>query len=174
MNNEKIGVMTQSNKLQPINNVKSMALMSAIGLIFRGNMNNNYQQISDQDFKTQFENQTLDHQYFDHVGHIRIAWLYLSHNPLNEAINRTCVGIRNYAESLGAKDKFHQTITTALVHVIYNRISKANNVRWDEFLKENDDLVNDALSVLHQHFSKELLFSDTAKLHTVAPDIKGY
>lgn len=137
-------------------------------------MKNQYRFLSDEDFLKQFENKSLDHKYFDHIGHIRIAWMYLSVYPLNESIKRTCSGIKGYAESLGAKDKFHLTITTALVHVIFNRISKTNNVGWDDFLKENNDLVDDALSVLYQHFSKNMLFSDAAKQQTIPPDIKSY
>ena len=137
-------------------------------------MKNQRSFLSDEDFLKQFENKSLDHKYFDHVGHIRIAWLYLSVYPLNESIKRTCSGIKDYAESLGAKDKFHLTITTALVHVIFNRISETGNVGWNDFLKGNLDLVNDSLSILYQHFSKDVLFSDAAKLQTITPDIKGY
>jgi len=137
-------------------------------------MKRQYSLLSDKDFLKQFENKSLDHKNFDHVGHIRIAWLYLSVHPLNESIKRTCSGIKDYAESLGAKDKFHLTITTALVHVIFNRISETSNVGWDDFIKGNIDLVDDALSILYQHFSKDVLFSDEAKLQTITPDIKDY
>jgi hypothetical protein len=43
---------------------------------------------------------------------------------------------------------------------------------WELFLLENQDLVNDAISVLDQHFSKGLLFSEQARTTLVQPDKK--
>ena len=43
--------------------------------------------ISHQQFLEQFENQTLDPNYFDHRGHIRLAWLYLNDATFDQAHN---------------------------------------------------------------------------------------
>mgnify|MGYP005989643207 CR=1 FL=1 len=132
--------------------------------------------LSDKEFLMLFENKTLHHKHFNHIGHIRIAWLYLSNNTIEQAIALTCVGINEYAESLGAKDKFHKTITTALVHIIYKRISSraVSGLCWHDFINRNSDLIDNALSILYQHFSKELLFSDLAKHEVVSPDRQNY
>lgn len=137
-------------------------------------MNNSIAKINDSDFLFQFENQSLDHIYFDHLGHLRIAWLYLNAQDVDSAVHSTCTGIKTYAESLGAKDKFHYTITNAFVRIIAKRIHALNDRSWQGFIRQNNDLVNDAMSVLLLHFSEELIFSEVAKTSIIAPDLREY
>jgi len=137
-------------------------------------MNNSPAEISDSDFLSQFENKSLDHLHFDHLGHLRIAWLYLNAQDLDSAIRSTCTGIKTYAESLGAKDKFSYTITNALVRIMATRIRDLNDRSWQGFIRQNNDLVNDAMSVLLLHFSEALLFSEVARTSIIAPDLKEY
>ena len=129
--------------------------------------------LSDSAFVHQFEQKTLDPTHFNHIGHIRLAWIYLQSHDLEEASNMTCSGIKAYAESLGAKDKFHYTITCALVQIIYSSLQEHSDKSWEAFVERNQDLVADALQILHQHYSSELLFSDSAKNAFVPPDLKA-
>jgi hypothetical protein len=78
--------------------------------------------LSDETFIAQFENHTLSADYFDHLGHLRIGWLYLNQYDTNSAIERACTGIETYAQSLGAGDKFHFTITDATMRIMAKRI----------------------------------------------------
>ncbi|GLQ30858.1 hypothetical protein [Litoribrevibacter albus] len=126
--------------------------------------------LSDADFIAQFEALTLDSVYFDHKGHIRLAYLYLAQNSLDVAIQKISSGIRAYANSLGASEKFHATITDAIIRVIATRMQTTRCKHWQSFLLENKDLVDDALSILHQYYSNDLLFSQTAKERFVLPD----
>ena len=135
-------------------------------------INSAIQQIDDNEFLTQFENQTLSPIHFRHVGHLRLAWLYLNSNDVETAVQLVCSGIQNYAGSLGATTKFHLTITDALVRIVAKRVDTMGEKRWELFLDENNDLVEDALSVLYQHFSKDLLFSEEARTSLVQPDIR--
>lgn len=128
-------------------------------------------ELSDNTFIEQFENQTLPPQHFDHLGHLRIAWLYLNRYSLEQAISRVCGGIKTYAESLGASTKFHFTITDAIVRIMAVRM-KPHQDR-SAFLAANADLVDSAVTVLHQYYSKELLFSEQARQRVMAPDLKA-
>lgn len=130
--------------------------------------------ITDQEFLTQFENQTLAPVYFDHLGHLRLAWLYLDKHNLEVAISLTCSGIKAYAESLGLKRKFHVTITCALVKVMAIRIEQTSKKSWSYFLEKNNDLVNNSLTVLYQYYSKELLLSNYAQENDTPPDLKFF
>ena len=121
---------------------------------------------------TQFENQTLNSIHFKHIGHLRLAWLYLNSNDVDTAIKLICSGIQAYAESLGATTKFHLTITDAIVRIMAKRVGAMAEKKWDLFLDENNDLVEDALSVLHQYFSKDILFSEEARISLVQSDIR--
>ncbi|MCX4027199.1 hypothetical protein [Spartinivicinus marinus] len=126
--------------------------------------------LSDQDFIEQFEQQTLPTEYFNHVGHLRLAWLYLQQYELNAAINKTTTGIQAYANHLGVKDKFHHTITEALVHIIHHRTLAIVDSNFSDFLLANQDLVNNAKDVLGQYYSASVLFSAEAKKLFVEPD----
>jgi len=128
--------------------------------------------IGDRTFLTQIENLTLDKIYFDHVGHLRLAWLYLDDYEVDIAVHKACGTIKAYAESLGAKQKFNITITDALIRIIAKRRKGMLDKTWSNFLNSNRDLVEDAFSVLLQYYSKEQLLSEEARLSVVLPDIK--
>jgi hypothetical protein len=132
---------------------------------------NTHSQLDDQAFLSRFEDQTLDQGSFNHLGHLRLAWLYLERHDVATAIRRTCVGIENYATSKGATTKFHLTITNALVRIIAVRMQSMQDRSWPAFVAQNRDLVEDAMSVLGRHFSKNRLFSEQARITLVEPDL---
>jgi len=137
-------------------------------------MNLEIEQLSDSTFVKQFENQTLDPKHFDHLGHIRLARLYLLEYDLEAAISRIGQGIQDYAKSLGADNKFHLTITDAIMRVIANRMASDETGKWEDFLKHNSDIVEDALSVLCQYFSKDRLMSEKARTSLISPDKQNF
>ena len=126
--------------------------------------------LDDDTFLSQFENLTLDPVHFSHLGHLRLAWLYLDSNDIDTASEQACHGIQRYAASLGAHDKFHMTITDSLVRIIGHRINANKIQTWESFQETNTDIITDALSVLNQYYSNERLFSDEAKVSLVSPD----
>lgn len=126
--------------------------------------------ISDTEFIKQFESHSLDPKHFNHLGHLRIAWLYLNKATLEKAIYKVISGVSSYACSLGAADKFRHTLTEATVRIMALRMQKHSN--FLEFLASNNDLVEELSSVLAQHYSHELLYSDKAKVEFVMPDLK--
>ncbi|WP_370280809.1 hypothetical protein [Pontibacterium sp.] len=130
----------------------------------------NVSTLDDQTFISQFEACTLDPEHFDHLGHLRLGWLYASQNALPEAISKTCDGIRRYAGSLGAHDKFHYTLTEAFVRLIALREADSPATSVDQFLEQNADIVDNALALIHQHYSEGLLETHEAKNQSVEPD----
>jgi hypothetical protein len=129
--------------------------------------------ISDEQFIKQFEDLTLDKDYFNHVGHLRISWLYLHKFELEIAISLVCNGIQYYATHLGAKQKFHLTITDSLVRIMAKRNNEKKSKSWLSFLAENNDLVEDSMAVLMQYFTKERLLSEQARMILISPDLKS-
>jgi len=136
-------------------------------------MNTLIHPINDSEFLRQFEDKTLDPEYFDHLGHMRLAWLYLTQHNLDKALALICDGIRAYAESHGDNEKFHLTLTNAMARIMALRIGRNDDKSWDSFLRENEDLVKDFLSVLHRYYSQDLLWSETARTTLVAPDLEA-
>jgi hypothetical protein len=132
---------------------------------------NTRSQLDDQAFLSRFEDQTLDQGSFNHLGHLRLAWLYLERHDVATAIRRTCASIENYATSKGATTKFHLTITNALVRLIAARMQSMQDRSWPGFVAQNRDLVEDAVLVLGRHFSKSRLFSEQARITLVEPDL---
>ncbi len=102
---------------------------------------------------------------------MRLAWLYLERYPLEQAISQVCGGIKVYAESLGAATKFHFTITDAIVRIMAARLQAQPS--WQAFLDDNADLVVNAMAVIGQHYSKDLLGSEQARLSVIEPDLKA-
>jgi len=132
--------------------------------------------LSDNQFISQFENLTLDPQYFGHAGHIRICWLYFKLYSKNETRSKVFDGINRYACSLGAKDKFHHTITGALVSIIEHRLEQQsiiNRSNWQSFQQCNQDLFDDAIGLMRNYYSEERLNSTEAKDSFLDPDIKA-
>jgi hypothetical protein len=126
--------------------------------------------LSDGQFIEQFESLELDPEHFDHLGHLRLAWLYLRRYPLAEAIERTTSGIETYADSLGATDKFRHTLTEAVVRIMAQRMAVGQADTLDDFLADNPDLLQDLPGVLATHYSPETLRSEAARHGFVPPD----
>lgn len=112
--------------------------------------------MDDHAFVSSVENCTLPPEHFNHAGHLRLACLYLAQHPLDEAIARTGAAIRAYAAHLGAADKYHATVTVALVRLLHARGPAA---------------LADAKAVLALHYSPALLASAAARAAFVAPDL---
>ena len=126
--------------------------------------------LSDAEFLAQFEQQTLPPAAFDHRGHLRLAWLYLSRNPLERAVDRVTAGIAAYAASLGAADKFHHTLTEAIVRIMSARRRRGHYPTLEAYLAANPDLVRDIRGVVLACYSPELLDSPRARRMFLPPD----
>ena len=124
--------------------------------------------MTDAEFLSAFEALTLDPQHFNHLGHLRLAWLYLQRHDADEAVARTCAGIRAYATHLGAAAKFHWTVTEALVRLL----APTSHLPWDGFLAANAALVANARERIAQHYSAAVLASPEARERYVAPDLR--
>ena len=129
--------------------------------------------LSDNEFVKQLEAKTLDPVYFNHIGHLRLAWLYLSRHDFERAYSLVDANIRAYADSLGETDKYHVTITYALMRIIEKRIKRQNSKTFKGFLETNSDIIDNAVSVLCEYFTKDKLFSDQAKSSLLQPDLKS-
>ena len=127
--------------------------------------------MTDDEFLTRFSNCTLDKQHFNHIGHVRLAWIHLQHHPFEEAVTRTCKGIHAYATHLGAAGKFHWTITEALMHLLRAGGAADPALAWPEFVARNASLLADARAQVALHYSDRQLDTPEARQRFVAPDL---
>ncbi|UGQ46565.1 hypothetical protein [Massilia endophytica] len=126
--------------------------------------------MNDEDFLRQLGDCTLPPQHFNHLGHVRLAWLNLRRRPFGQAVQHTCGTIRNYATHLGASGKFHCTVTTALVHLLREAGACRPDLDWEGFLCEAAPLLADARGRLSLHYSEGVLASEAARQAFVPPD----
>lgn len=125
---------------------------------------------SDDAFLAAFLDSTMTKAGFDHVGHLRAAWLLLQRRPLQQAVDETCDGIQRLANTLGVTQKYHRTLSEALVRLMAHGGGADRTLSWPDFLAANAELVHDAKSVLARHYTPETLATPTARERFVAPD----
>lgn len=126
---------------------------------------------SDDAFLSAFNDCSAPPSAFNHVGHVRIAWIHLQRHPQEQAIRLTCDGIARFAQYLGVPGKYHRTLSEALMRIMAQRGAADTGLAWERFLSQNRDLVDDARQLLGRHYSQALLNSAAAKVSYVPPDL---
>jgi hypothetical protein len=130
--------------------------------------------MSDEELISAFESTDLPAGQFTHVAHVRVAWWYLRHAPLPEALLRFITALRRYATSLGEAGKYHETITIAYMLLIAERLDGAAHLAWPEFAARNPDLLVRTPSILSTYYSDAVLSSARARRSFVMPDKRGH
>ena len=120
--------------------------------------------LADNEFLAAFHTCTLDPAMFRHADHLRLAWLYVHQEPLEEALIRVRTEIQAFAPHHRASHKYHETITTAWVRLIATH----SETSFESFIQENESLLNGEL--LHRFWTPEALASDEARNAWVPPD----
>ena len=110
---------------------------------------------------------------FHHRDHVRVAWWCLREAPLPQALMRFASGLKRFAAAQGKPDLYHETITTAFVLLINERLDDARVLTWDEFAARNADLLKWNPSILERYYRGETLSSARAKRTFVMPDRLG-
>lgn len=126
--------------------------------------------LPDEAFLAAFLEARLAPADFNHRGHLRAAWLLLQRCPLEQAVADTCDGIARLAARLGAPDKYHRTLTEALVRLMAHGGASDPALDWEGFLAANAPLVRDARGVLAQYYQPETLASADARQRFLPPD----
>ena len=120
--------------------------------------------LSDDEFLDAFHSCRLRTSEFRHADHLRLAWLHLSREPFETALSRVRSGIRAFAKHHNLSGLYHETITTAWVHLLATHSEKSFN----EFLTVNESRLSSNL--LHSFWTPEILASREARSHWIPPD----
>jgi len=108
---------------------------------------------------------------FHHAEHVRVAWWYLRQHPWPEALARFGAALRRFAAAQGKPNLFHETITTAFVLVINQRLDDADrHAPWTDFVAQNPDLLTWRPSVLDRYYRPDTLQSERARRPFLLPD----
>jgi hypothetical protein len=118
-----------------------------------------------------FEASELPPQGFHHGEHVRVAWYYLRRHTLPEALSRFSDTLRRFAGARGKPGLYHETITTAYVLLINERLDgPARDMSWDTFAATNPDLLAWKPSILDRYYERSTLDSERARRTFVLPD----
>jgi hypothetical protein len=111
---------------------------------------------------------------FHHREHVRAAWWYLRESSLPEALGRFVAGLRRFADAQGKPALYHETITTAYVLLIAERLDDGGReLDWEAFAHRNPDLLTWRPSILARYYHEETLKSARARRTFVMPDRLG-
>lgn len=126
--------------------------------------------MSDEQFLAAFLDSSMPPDGFDHLGHMRAAWLLLQRRPPEGAVADTCSAISRLAIRLGVPGKYNRTLTEAMVRLMAHGGGADPALSWRKFLASNAELVKDSRGVLARHYSEDLLNSQAAREEFLPPD----
>lgn len=130
--------------------------------------------MKDAQFIRAIEAKEFPAEQFDHQAHIRLAWILIAQNGIEEAIKKVSELLREYVIALGAQDKYHHTLTVAAVKTVYHFYQKSTTTSFQSFIAEYPQLLSDFRALLDFHYSKDILFSEVAKEIYLAPDLAPF
>ncbi len=120
----------------------------------------------------QMQSGTLAAASFTHIEHIRLAWYYLNRWDEKEAIERFSHDLRTYTAHVGVADKYHHTITVALMRLMASHFPGLNEPsNWQEFRADAKPLFTDAYKLLGRFYSTNALNSALARSGWQEPDL---
>ncbi len=122
----------------------------------------------DEEIIERFENITLES--FHHADHVRLVWLYLRRYTLAEVLARFPEALKRFATAHGKPDLYHETITWAYIFLIHERALRGGETLWEEFARNNPDLLKWKDGILKSYYLDGTLQSETAKRVFVLPD----
>jgi hypothetical protein len=124
--------------------------------------------MTDDAFLARFEAGSL--QSFDHRDHLRVAFAYARRGGVEHAVDRARRGLRHLTAAHGEPERYHETLTTAWARVIAHHALAHTDRGFDAFLAAHPRLLDREL--LLAHYSRERLFSPTARARFVEPDLE--
>ena len=118
-------------------------------------------EVSVEDELRALETGALDPAMFPHPEHVRLAYEMIGRHPFGEAVARFSRGLRLLAAKAGRPEVYHETITVAFLAVIGERRARAKGAGWDEFKRNNSDLLDKRC--LNRWYDADYLRSDLAR-----------
>lgn len=127
--------------------------------------------LDDLTFEQQFADCTLDPTLFSHEAHLRLAWIHIRKYGIDQAIENICPQIKNYAASLGAHDKYNETVTIAAIRAVYHFMLRSQTANFQDFITENPRLKTSFKQLLYSHYRTDIFTSERAKKEYLEPEL---
>ena len=130
--------------------------------------------MDDADLLQAFESCRLTPANFRHREHLRVAYLYLTRYPFEQAHAHFEAGVQRLLARLGAPaSHYHATITQAWFLAVHHFLRREGAKETSEEFLAASCAASRLLDqqVMLTHYSAERLFSDTARAGFIEPDL---
>ena len=131
----------------------------------------NHNQLTDSSFIEQFASGTLNPEIFNHEAHLRLAWLYINKLGLKQAEQDVQSQLQNFVEIVGAKDKYHKTLTIVAIRIVNHFMQKSKSNNFVEFINEFPQLKSEFKVLVSTHYSFNIFTSEKARIEYLKPDL---
>lgn len=128
-------------------------------------------ELTDDEFEKQFTNCVLSESFFSHEAHLRLAWIHISKYGLDQALENVQAQLQRYVKHVGAEDKYHCTLTTVGVRVVYHFLKRSEADDFASFIAQFPRLKSDFKGLIESHYSFNVFSSAEAKNQYVEPDL---
>jgi hypothetical protein len=126
--------------------------------------------MDNKDIISRFESGAVPPESFHHADHVRLAFAYLSEYSPLIALEKFSAAIKQFAVRVGKPDRYNETITFAGLFLIREKMSLCPDGGWDEFARENPELLVWKNGMLDRYYRPETLKSEFARNVFVLPD----
>jgi hypothetical protein len=128
-------------------------------------------ELDDESLWRAFHDQSLPSAAWTHAAHLRVAWMYLARHTIDEAHILMRVGIIRLNAAQGLVETpargYHETLTRVWLALVLDGRRRADCRDSAAFVAAHAPSCEAPL----RHYSRELLFSCTARAMFVAPDL---
>ncbi|WP_298755230.1 hypothetical protein [uncultured Psychroserpens sp.] len=134
----------------------------------------NHNQLSDSKFIDQFANGSLNPEIFNHEAHLRLAWLYIYRLGIKQAEQDIQDQLQSFVETVGAKDKYHKTLTIVATRIVNHFMQKSKSENFTDFINEFPQLKSEFKELVNTHYSFNIFTSELAKREFLKPDLLAF
>ena len=131
----------------------------------------NHLELSDLEFEKQFRECELNPKAFSHEAHLRLAWIHIHKYGLTQAVENLQTQLEKFVANIGAKDKYHKTLTVVAVQAVNHFMEKSGSDNFEDFIKEFPQLMNNFKGLINSHYSFDVFASEKARKEYIAPDV---
>jgi hypothetical protein len=130
--------------------------------------------MNDDEHLRQFEDQSLPLDCWNHRAHLKVAYLYLTRFPFDEALGRMRAGVRAYNAAHNITDSptssYHETLTQAWLQLVYTTLRQFGPAASADAFFDAQSQLGQKRSVL-LFYSRDRIMSAEAKASFIAPDL---
>ncbi|HEY9102257.1 hypothetical protein [Chitinimonas sp.] len=129
------------------------------------------------DFLAELESGELPAYVFDHRGHVFAAWAAMRLHGVERGAMRFRQALRRYTEHLGAMDKYHVTLTEALLHLVAYHLPEVDEAagawreQWRVYQQRAGSLLHSSHAALAPYYSAALIDTADARRQFLLPDL---